>query len=125
VDGFTISGGEPFHQAGDLSHLIECLHKISSDILVYTGYERKELQARQDVATDAVLRSIAVLIDGAYREDLNDNSFLRGSSNQHIHILNPTYEGYYREYLQNGHNQIQNFSTSDGIISVGIHRKTF
>ena len=58
-------------------------------------------------------------------EELNDNSLLRGSSNQKIHILNSQYSVLYQKYLSETHNQIQNFTTVDGIVSVGIHRKDF
>ena len=38
VDGFTISGGEPFQQADELLLLLSYLTPISTDILIYTGY---------------------------------------------------------------------------------------
>ena len=125
VDGFTISGGEPINQAIELARLLVALHVISSDILIYTGYKIEELRERQDPAVNEVLESAAVLIDGEYMEDLNDNTFLRGSSNQRVHILNSAYKDKYQEYLTNGHNQIQNFITADGVVSVGIHHKSF
>lgn len=124
VDGFTITGGEPMNQANDLSALVDRLSEISKDILVYSGYRLDELKNR-DSATQAVLDKIAVLIDGEYIEEKNNDSRLRGSSNQEIHILNSKVASVYQEYLDGGHNQIQNFTTSDGIVSVGIHRKGF
>ena len=36
VDGFTISGGEPFQQADELLLLLSYLTPISTDILIYT-----------------------------------------------------------------------------------------
>lgn len=125
VDGFTISGGEPMNQPEELEKLITGLREISPDILVYSGYTLEELQRSEMEAIQSVLAQISVLIDGAYIEDLNDNSLLRGSSNQQIHILNHDLEGLYSRYLQSSTNKIQNFSTVDGIISVGIHHKTF
>lgn len=125
IDGFTISGGEPMNQARELAQLFHLLRMISSDILVYSGYTIEELRAKHDLATNDILGTIAVLIDGEYIEDLNDNSFLRGSSNQKIHILNQDYIEKYQQYLNAGHNQIQNFTTTDGIVSVGIHHKSF
>lgn len=125
VDGFTITGGEPMNQAEELSALMEELRVISGDILVYTGGLLEEIRARGDVHEERVLAQAAVLIDGSYVETLNDGSLLRGSSNQRIHILNAAYEPLYREYLRTAANQIQNFSTTDGVVSVGIHRKTF
>ena len=125
VDGFTISGGEPFQQADELLLLLSYLKPISTDILIYTGYRLEELRELNSESVNGILDSAAVVVDGAYIEDLNDNSVLRGSSNQQIHILNPDHEDLYRKYLANTQNQIQNFNTVDGVVSVGIHRKTF
>lgn len=125
IDGFTISGGEPLNQPKELAELIHRLNTISSDILVYTGYQFEALQARQDLATDSVLAQIAVLIDGKYIEELNDGTFLRGSSNQRVYVLRDEHIAKYQKYLAEGHNQIQNFTTTDGVVSVGIHHKTF
>ena len=125
VDGFTISGGEPFLQADELLLLLSYLTPISSDILIYTGYRLEELRELNSKSINGILDSAAVIIDGAYVEDLNNDSVLRGSSNQQIHIMNPDYEDTYRQYLANTQNQIQNFTTVDGVVSVGIHRKTF
>ncbi len=125
IDGFTISGGEPMNQAEELAQLLRTLRTITSDVLVYTGYRREELQKKQDPAINEVLDSIAVLVDGEYIEELNDDTFLRGSSNQRVHILNLACKEKYQRYLESGHNQIQNFTTTDGVVSVGIHRKTF
>lgn len=125
VDGFTISGGEPMDQEEDLSALLDRLREISRDILIYTGYTLDDLKSSKDPSVCKVLSQISVLIDGAYIEDLNDNSLLRGSSNQKIHILKSDFENRYRDYLQSASNQIQNFTTSNGIVSVGIHRAGF
>lgn len=125
VDGFTISGGEPFLQSDELLLLLSYLTPISTDILIYTGYRLEELRELNSKSINGILDSAAVIIDGAYIEDLNNDSVLRGSSNQQIHIMNPDYEDRYRQYLANRQNQIQNFTTVDGVLSVGIHRKTF
>ena len=125
VDGFTISGGEPMEQPEELAVLLRLLTAVSEDILIYTGCRIEELRARHDPATDSILQKAAVLIDGEYREELNENVLLRGSSNQNIHILNPNYGGRYRNYLARTHNQIQNFTTTDGVVSVGIHHRGF
>lgn len=124
IDGFTISGGEPMEQAEELAILVDKLRPISEDILIYTGYQIEELRHR-DLATQHVLKTAAILIDGEYVEEENDDCLLRGSSNQRIHILNSKFEALYKEYFSKAHNQIQNFTTTDGIISVGIHRKGF
>lgn len=125
VDGFTITGGEPLLQADSLLALIDQIGDISTDVLVYTGYRLEELKDSSDTSVSTLLKSIAVLIDGEYVESLNDNSRLRGSSNQHIHIFKKQFGCKYRDYIENQPNQIQNFTTTDGIVSVGIHHKTF
>ena len=125
VDGFTISGGEPMDQPEDLASLLSLIKPISEDTLVYTGYRLEELQAKDDQATKIALDSIAVLIDGPYMEEQNDNSLLRGSSNQRILVLRPEYNEQYHRYLSETQNQIQNFSTANGIVSVGIHHSSF
>ena len=118
IDGFTITGGDPFFQPEDLKKLLDMLKEISDDIIVYTGYRLSELD--KDILTN-----ISVLIDGEYIEELNDNSFLKGSSNQEIHILDKAKEDKYMLYLSTESNKLQNFFTSDGMVSVGIHRPNF
>ena len=125
VDGFTISGGEPMLQADELLQLITNLYDISNDVLVYSGFSIEELKSSDDPIVKKLLKSIVVLIDGEYIEALNDNSRLRGSSNQHIHILMEQFENKYNDYIASSSNQIQNFTTTDGIVSVGIHHKSF
>ena len=39
IDGFTITGGDPFFQPESLDVLTEQLIKINDDILIYTGYD--------------------------------------------------------------------------------------
>ena len=125
IDGFTISGGEPMDQTEELSELIERIRQYSSDILIYTGYTLEQLRERRDDRTEKITSRIAVLIDGEYKEEENVNAVIRGSSNQKIHILNTEFEETYKTYLDTAHNQIQNFITTNGVISVGIHRKSF
>jgi anaerobic ribonucleoside-triphosphate reductase activating protein len=125
VEGFTITGGEPMAQPEELAELITYLTTISTDVLVYSGYKYEELSQQGSKFIDEILRSVAVLIDGQYIEELNTNVILRGSGNQSIVILNDEYKAYYENYLETSYNQIQNFTTSDGVVSVGIHRRDF
>ena len=125
VDGITITGGEPFQQAADLWELISRLSNQVPDILVYSGYRLQELYDLNDPAVNSVLNNIATLVDGAYIQQLNDNSPLRGSSNQQVHILKDEYRDMYAHYLKTAENKIQNFTTGDGVVSVGIHRPKF
>ena len=116
VDGFTLTGGDPMEQADELPLLLEKLSTISSDILMYTGYLYNEISDKD------VLKFISVLIDGPYQEDRNHGQKLIGSDNQTIYYLKPAMEGRYKNYLADGESQIQNFTSVDGIVSVGIHR---
>jgi anaerobic ribonucleoside-triphosphate reductase activating protein len=125
VDGFTITGGDPFEQPPELSYLIDYLLKVSGDILVYSGYSLQELMEKKDSDIDNTLRKIAVLVDGKYIEDRNNGAVLRGSDNQKVHILNPEYRMKYVDYLNVATNKIQNFTSGDGVISVGIHGPKF
>ena len=118
VDGFTLTGGDPLFQYEDFRRLVDYLSNISEDILVYTGYTLEEISGKN-------LDKIAVLIDGEYIEERNNGCLLRGSYNQKIHIINDHLKEKYETYLLSAKNQIQNFATTDGYISVGIHRKEF
>ena len=125
VDGFTISGGEPMDQPEELASLIKLMTSVSEDILIYTGYQLEALKGKADDGIDYILQKVAVLVDGEYVEELNNDTILRGSSNQRIHILNDRFAEHYQQYLAEAHNQIQNFITETGVVSVGIHHQTF
>lgn len=118
VDGFTITGGDPFFQPDALTALLAQIKKISDDILVYTGYMKDELPPE-------ILKNIAVLIDAPYIKERNNNCRLRGSDNQTIYILNEKYRAAYEKYLATTENQIQNFTTQDCYILVGIQCSDF
>lgn len=118
IDGFTVTGGEPMYQADELHILLDYLQNISNDILVYTGYRIEDLNKEQ-------LEGVSVLIDGEYIENCNNNAILRGSDNQEIHILDDSLKKKYELYCENSINQIQNFTTVYGMISVGIHKPNF
>lgn len=118
IEGFTLTGGDPIFQAEDMQNLISLIKGISNDIIVYTGYKKEEIEPQY-------LKNVTLLIDGEYIEELNDNSFLKGSSNQRTYILDENKQQKYESYLEGGENQIQNFFSSDGVVSVGIHKPDF
>ena len=124
-DGFTISGGDPFEQPEELLTLLEQLHDISEDILVYTGYEYAELQhLLGEEYLSRIRRCTAVLIDGRYIHELNDNLCpLRGSTNQNMIFFNEAFRERYEVYCAQGRT-IKNIYTDDRLISVGIYNKT-
>lgn len=125
IDGFTITGGDPFYQADELNKLIDKLLQISDDIIIYTGFTYQELLDSKNKDIKDILNKISILIDGKYIKELNDNSFMVGSSNQQKIILNKKYQQEYEKYFNENTNQIQNFVLDDGIVSVGIHNKDF
>ena len=121
VDGFTLTGGDPFAQPEALEEILPVLSNISNDILVYTGFRYEELKGLHP----KLLSQIGVLIDGPYIEDRNVGVPLRGSDNQKIIILNPALAETYATYLRDTQNTIQDFTTMDGVISVGIHKPDY
>ena len=124
VDGITITGGEPFEQAEELASLLRGIVDDVPDILVFSGYTHAQLKARQDSATDGLLKIINVLIDGEYIDSQNNGSVLRGSDNQQIHFLQEIHRDQYAAYLTEGR-KFQNFETEEGIIAVGLHYRGF
>jgi anaerobic ribonucleoside-triphosphate reductase activating protein len=112
-----LTGGDPFYQPDALRELLPFLQSISDDILVYTGFEFKYLCDNYE----DILDCLAVVIDGKYVEEQNHGTMLRGSDNQNIIYLNKKIKSRYDHYLTEEHSQIQNFTTVDGVVSVGIH----
>lgn len=119
VDGFTITGGEPFYQSEDLRALLAALSKWSEDILVFTGYYYEQ------IAKEESLDHIAVLVDGPYIKERNRGLTLRGSDNQTVRILDRRYEDTYNNYLKVEKSRVQNFLEGTSVISVGIHRPDY
>lgn len=92
LTGITVSGGEPFLQTKALARLVKFLCDESDlDVMIFTGYTLSELQSRPDMATAFILGNIDILVDGDYREELNNGSIYRGSDNQVVHFLSPKY----------------------------------
>ena len=119
IDGITITGGEPFLQAGELLRLLRSLRRNSfKDILVYSGYDWDDLQKNYA----ELLKLIDVVVSGEYIDELNDNRGIRGSSNQSIIILNQFLKEKYRGVEQCERSR-QNFVCDSKVISVGIPTK--
>lgn len=86
-DGMTVSGGEPFDQPAAVAEMMQWfIRHYSADVLVYTGYTLAELQARHDPATDAILSSLAALVDGPYQRQQNYGRGWMGSENQRLYV---------------------------------------
>ncbi len=129
VDGVTISGGEPFLQVSELSQLVDFLKDYTDDILIFTGYLKKTLLKRKKLADENrfILDNIAVLVEGAYIDELNNGHPLKGSDNQRLIFRDDLVRQKYEEYINQriGEREVQCFDTSDGMICAGIHKKKF
>lgn len=119
IDGFTISGGEPFYKPESLNALVQSLAHICDDILIFSGYTIGELRAQGKEAIDSVLDTCAVLIDGPYIKELNDNIGLRGSSNQRCWIFKhpDKYAG-----IEIVDRKLQNIVYGERVLTIGIPR---
>ncbi len=121
VDGITISGGEPFEQDRELAEFLRLLGDVTRDVLVFSGYPIGELEG------SPLLSQTAVLVDGEYREELNEGHPLKGSKNQTIHYLKPEFRAPYEAYIERmrGEKAVQTFQLRDGVFVVGIRERGF
>ena len=119
IDGFTISGGEPFLNPMALNTLVQSLVSVCDDILIFTGYTIEELRTQESEAVDSVLNTCAALIDGPYIQELNDNKGLRGSSNQRCLIFkyHDRYQG-----IETLDRTLQNIKYGNKVLTLGIPR---
>ena len=121
IEGITISGGEPFLQAEALYRLLNLVReKKDFGVIVYTGFTLEQLKAKDDFATNLLLESIDILIDGLFDENLNDVVSLRGSSNQNIYQLTQRYENVFDDYYDKNVREIDMHMQSDHMMLVGI-----
>lgn len=124
VEGITFTGGDPLEQDGlEMLELVKFLKKFENvDILVYTGYLKKEVEKKENIKE--MLKLIDVLIDGRYVEKLNDNMVkLRGSSNQKIYYINENKTKLYEKYMKDNGRKLQNVYYNNKLISIGIHNR--
>ena len=126
IRGVTISGGEPFLQAKPLLKLIKTLRaQTKLDIMVYSGYQIEELQAKGG-DTAEILRHIDLLVDGEYIESQNTDTAYRGSDNQRIHALTPKYRPYLAMMLKAKNRSMEFVCNKSGdLFMIGIPAKNF
>ena len=121
VSGVTISGGEPFLQKEELLELVTYLSQTYDDIMIFSGMKYEELD--QDPICHQIFEKIAVLVDGEYVEDLNQNEKLRGSSNQRFIFFKEKYRERYEELNKKERDQVLFEITPDSYYGVGLKKK--
>lgn len=90
LEGFTLSGGEPFAQAGPLAFLVKKLKDADLSAFAFSGYTLDEIR-KLDPDGVRLLGLLDILVDGEYRQDLKCSLKWRSSTNQTIHFLTPRY----------------------------------
>lgn len=121
-DGVTISGGEPFLQAGPLARLLQLLRaRRDTGVIVYTGFTLPQLRQMHDPQVAALLAATDLLIDGPYRQELDDDGALRGSSNQQARLLTDRYAGLPDTGFGRARQREQQWQVDDqGVLFIGL-----
>ena len=84
IDGITISGGEPFLQAKELSELAKSVRSNGLSVLVFTGYSEKELNESNDKDIRALMDNTDMIIAGVYDPAYPSEIPMIGSSIQKV-----------------------------------------
>jgi anaerobic ribonucleoside-triphosphate reductase activating protein len=85
LDGITLSGGEPFMQAGELAVVAAAAKECGLNVITYTGYTFEELVELMKTRKGyrELLENTDILIDGRFEIDKKSLDLrFRGSSNQ-------------------------------------------
>ena len=87
LDGITLSGGEPFEQAGSFAELARLVKLMGLSVMTYSGYTYEEISAKAADRPDwkKLLDQTDILVDGRF--ELKNRSLelrFRGSTNQRI-----------------------------------------
>ena len=117
IDGFTISGGEPFYDPRALNALVNSLATVCDDILIFTGHSLEELKAKENESVFSVLNTCAAIIDGPFIRELNEQKGLRGSSNQRCWVFK--YHDRYAKIMEE-ERSLQNVLYDRGLLTIGI-----
>ena len=87
LKGLTLSGGDPFLQAGRFAVLAKAAHEAGYDVVTYTGYTFEELLAGflRHPEWECLLRETDILVDGKFiLEERSLSLQFRGSKNQRV-----------------------------------------
>ena len=136
LEGITISGGDPFLQSDKL-HIFLTKIKTKTDlgVIIYTGYTMGELLAKNTPEINDIVGEwlggtgkglCDLIIDGEYVEELNDNSAMRGSSNQKLCYVTDRYRAFEADYNKKERNievLYQNNNDNLDMVVVGVPSK--
>jgi len=118
-EGITISGGEPFLQASELSALIENIRKIKDiGVIIYSGFTLSEI--KDDPNKHNLLEQTDILIDGQYIKELDDGRPYIGSSNQKLHYLTNRYKEVGAQYYSTSKRQSEIKITPNEVVLIGV-----
>lgn len=126
IEGLTLSGGEPFAQAGTLADLVGCVRQERDlGVIVYSGYTLARLRrkATREKGVARLLACTDLLVDGKYVERLDDGLSLRGSSNQRRHLLTQRYAESAPRYYSQPRREVEIAPMGDEVAIVGIPGK--
>jgi len=91
IEGVTFLGGEPLEQIEVIIEISRAVQDIGLSVIVFTGYEYKNLKHRADF--QELIKYVDILIDGRYEQDKTDYSRAWvGSSNQNYYFLTDRYD---------------------------------
>lgn len=108
IQGVTFIGGEPFTQAGALTNVARRIREKGLSVMVFSGFTKKAIEAKQTPEWDAFLQEIDLLVDGPYipAKHVEDRRWI-GSSNQSIHFLTDRYQHLQQKGWDKGKNTIE------------------
>ena len=85
LKGLTLSGGEPFLQAGACAALARAARRRGLDVWTYTGYTWETLTGADREDWRELLEETDVLVDGPFLQERKSYAALfRGSDNQRL-----------------------------------------
>ena len=93
IEGITFLGGEPFAQAAATAEIARGCHALSLSVMVFSGFERAQLESHSDPDVGALLAACDLLVDGPYdRAQPDEVRRWIGSRNQVMHFLSDRYQ---------------------------------
>jgi anaerobic ribonucleoside-triphosphate reductase activating protein len=85
LSGITLSGGDPFTQAGPCAALAEQIRALGLSVITYTGYRWEDLLAANRPGWRRLIEATDVLVDGPFIQAQKDIGLrFRGSANQRL-----------------------------------------